>query len=91
MTVVPPTPAPGPTIDVKALIAEATRWVVPFIVAFLVAVAAKVNFHWSTADAYTYVTGIVGTVLTFVAHWLEAKFPGLNRILVAKRPVSLTK
>ena len=91
MTVLVPPPPPKPAIDVAALIAEATRWVVPYIVAFVVAVAAKVNFHWSASDAYTYVTGVVGTALTFVAHWLEAKFPGLNRILVAKRPASLTK
>jgi hypothetical protein len=90
MTIVPP-PAPTPVVNVQALIAEATRWAVPYIVAFVVALGVKFNTHLDATTVLAYVTGGVGTVLTFVAHWLEAKFPGLTRILGAKRPLSLTK
>jgi hypothetical protein len=86
-----PSPAPAPAINPKALIAEAVRWAVPYIVAFVIAIGVKVHYHVDPTVAYAYVTGGVGTVLTFVAHWLEAKFPGLNRLLGAKRPVSITK
>lgn len=91
-----PTPTPSPVItlpvvNVTALIAEAVRWVVPYLVAAVVALAVKFNTHVDPTILFTWFTGAVGTVLTFIAHFLEAKFPGLSRILGAKRPASLTK
>ena len=96
MSTTPVTPAPSPApakpiINFSALGAEAIRWAVPYIVAALVAVGIKFNYHVDPTTTITYVTGGLGTGLTFVAHYLEAKFPALSRLLGAKRPASLTK
>lgn len=94
-----PTPTPAPStptappvqVNVSALIAEGVRWAVPYIVAALVAIGIKFHYNVDPTTTITWVTGVLGTVLTFIAHFLEAKVPALSRILGAKRPAKLTK
>lgn len=81
----------APKIDPKAFGATVVRYVVPIIVGLTVSQATKIGFHLDPTQAYAYVAPAVATGYSALAHFLEAKFPILKKVLGADKPVTLTK
>lgn len=92
----PSTPQSVPTtsaikVDPKAIQATVIRYAVPTLVGLAVSTAAKAGFSIDASQAYGIVAPAVATAYSGLAHFLEAKFPVLNRILGAQKPATLTK
>ena len=81
-----------PVVSVGALVKDVVRIVTPFVVSFVVGVAAHLGIKADTTTITPYVVAGLGVVLTAVARYVEAKWPKIGRfLLVFPRQLTITK